>query len=196
MGKPMLMPGNVQRGFTVIELVSVIVLLGIVGTFVLSRFTSPSAFNQGAITDALIAGIRQAQQAALGRSGVTFGIVASADEYRLEVKAGADLLSALSVPSSSVVLQTGTAEALTNPTDSCASGTRFDDGIGGFVIAFDNQGNIDTFDYDANPLPGPQQNGDPLAFDFNGVRICVNDLVAASVCVSPAGYAYEGDCDP
>ncbi len=88
-----------------------------------------------------------------------------------------------------------TAAVLAVPTDSCASGTRFDSDIAGFRIEFDNQGNIATFDYDANPEPGPQATDDPL-FDFNGVRICVNDVVASSVCVSPAGYAYEGNCEP
>lgn len=183
---------RLNHGFTIIEMIAVVVLMGIVGVAVFSRFNSPSSFNELATKDALITGIRQAQQAALGRSNVTFAILAAADEYQFTVKAGTDVLSTLAIPSRDVVLQTGTAAPSAS---TCASGAPFDQGIQGFVIAFDNRGNIASFDYDANPGVA-EVNGDPLVFDFNGVRICVNEVVASSVCVSPAGYAYEGNCDP
>lgn len=186
---------RLNHGFTIIEMIAVVVLLGIVGVVVFSRFSDPSSFNQAAVKDSLITSIRQAQQAALGRSNVTFSIVETADQYQFLVKNGASVLSTQTIASQNIVLQTGTAEALSTATDSCASGTRFDQSVQGFVIGFDRRGNIASFDYDANPST-PELNEDPPSFDFNGVRICVNDLVTASVCVSPAGYAYEGNCDP
>lgn len=186
---------RLNHGFSVIEMIAVVMLLGIVGTVVFSRFSDPTSFNQAAVKDSLVTSIRQAQQAALGRSDVTFSIVQTADEYQFLVKSGANVLTTQTINSQNIVLQTGTAEALSTATDSCASGARFDASVQGFVIEFDSQGNIASFDYDANPM-GPELNEDPPSFDFNGVRICVNDLVTASVCVSPAGYAYEGDCDP
>jgi hypothetical protein len=29
----------------------------------------------------------------------------------------------------------------------------------------------------------------------SAVRICINDSATMSVCVSPSGFAYAGDCD-
>jgi len=183
-----------EAGFTIVELVAVILIASILGMVAFARFISPSAFNEQGTQDALLTSIRQAQQAALGRSDVTFEIGAGAGEYQFVVKTASQELNRTTVSSQGVVLQTGTAAALAVTTDSCASGTRFDESVSGFVIAFDSRGNIATFDYAANPEAGLQSTTDPL-FDFNGVRICVNDSVAASVCVSPAGYAYEGNCE-
>ncbi len=67
-------------GFTIVELVAIIVIIGVLGVVAIARYVSPNAFNEQGAQDALITSIRQAQQAALGRSDVSFEITASADE--------------------------------------------------------------------------------------------------------------------
>lgn len=179
---------NKNPGFTIIELVVVIVLIGIIGLTAFSRFTSPNAFNEAAASDALITTIRAAQQASLGRSSVTFEINTVADDWQFVAKSGGTAISTTTVSTSDVKLETGSAAVLAVPTDSCAAGTSFDTPVNNFVITFDNRGNIASF---SNATVGTEN----ISGTFNGVRICVNDMVEASVCVSPAGYAYSGDCD-
>lgn len=176
------------RGFTLIELVVVIVLMGIVGMMVFSRFTNPNSFNELAAQDTLLTSIRVAQQNALGRSNVTFEINSASGEWQFVAKTGATVITSTSVSSANVKLETGTAAELVVPTNSCSSGTRFDTPVSSFVLAFDSQGNIDSF---SNTTVGLETKSPT----FNGVRICVNDTVESSVCVSPAGYAYSGNCD-
>lgn len=188
-----------RGGFTLVELVAIILLVGIMGVVVISRYTSPNAFNAQGAQDALVATIRQAQQAALGRSEVSFEIIDEANQYRFILCAadpGPDdpdcshtatpasrKLSQTVVSKGGVLLTTGTAATA----DACNATATFDSSVDGLVLLFDTMGNIDTFTYDAIT-----ENNDA---SFNGVRLCLNATVAASVCVSPAGYAYEGACE-
>lgn len=61
------------RGYTLVELVAVLVLLGILSAAVFSRFTSPSVFELQAGRDQVVAAIHSAQQLAMAqRSRVRF----------------------------------------------------------------------------------------------------------------------------
>lgn len=170
-------------GFSLVELVVVIVLLGIVGVVVISRFITPSSFNDVAARDGLAAGIRAAQQAALGRTGVTFEIDSSADSWFFVVKEGANTIRTFEIGNRDLVLETGSAAALSGLT--CATG--YDTALDNFTLSFNSRGNLTNFSNGAI-----NENVDNT---FNGVRICVNDTNALSVCVSRAGYASVGNCD-
>ena len=182
--------GRRPQGFTLVELVAIILLVGIMGVVAISRYTSPNAFNAQGAQDALIATIRQAQQAALGREEVVFEIDSTASEHSFIVKSGGDELSRALASKSGVLLTTGTADADPD-NDSCSTNTLFTDEISTLALEFDAMGNLATFAYNG----GPAEDNDGV-LPFNGVRICVNAVVEASVCVSPAGYAYEGNCEP
>ena len=93
----MKLPGRIN-GFSLIELVSVIILLGIVATVVFPRFSSRDGFAEYAIRDQFISLYRLAQQRAMydhsancysinvdntgfsaQRNGVTFGTIGKID---------------------------------------------------------------------------------------------------------------------
>jgi prepilin-type N-terminal cleavage/methylation domain-containing protein len=173
------------RGFSLVELVVVIVLLGIVGVVVVPRFMAPNAFNALATRDGIVATIRAAQQASIGRSLVTFKIVSTADSYRFLAEAGAGntTIREFEVGSRDLVLKTGS--AVEGSLDTCATG--YDEDLDNFTLTFNGQGSLVNFSN--GPL---NQN---VGSTFNGVRICLNDTDAMSVCVSPLGYAYVGNCD-
>ena len=79
-------------------------------------------------------------------------------------------------------METGSAAASGN---TCAND--FDTAVANdFALTFDRS--ADLVDFTNNTTT------ETVNAAFNGVRICVNDDVSLSVCVSPAGYAYEGDC--
>ncbi len=172
-----------SRGFTIIELVTVIVLIGIVGVAIVARFLTPNAFNEGAAADGIITTIRAAQQAALGRATVTFEINSGSGEWVFEAKDGGSTIRSFEVTADNVILETGSAVASGN---TCPNA--FDTAVAGdFQLAFDNKGNLASFtNGGVTELAGAT---------FNGVRICLNDKVDVSACVSPAGYAYVGNCD-
>lgn len=175
------LPGH--GGFTVVELVIVIILIGIVGAVALTRYMSSSSFNAAGAQDAIITIAHATQQASLGRSNVSFTIQSSGGNWVFAATAGGSALRTATVSTRDVILETGPAAASAN---TCADS--FDNGVANdFELTYDNKGDLIDF----------TNNGGTTSVDgaFNGVRICVNDDVSLSVCVSPAGYAYPGDCD-
>jgi len=159
------------------------VLLGIVGVVVIPRFLAPNAFNEAAAQDGLLATIRAAQQAAIGRATVTFKATSDGNDWTFAALSGATALRTFSVPVSDVKLETGSAASSVN---TCA--TDFNTAVeNDFTLAFKADGNLASFTNDGST--------ETVDATFNGVRVCLNDTVASSVCVSPAGYAYAGNCD-
>jgi len=57
-----------QSGFTLIEMVTVIVILGIMAVAILPRFLGPSNFDSRTASDILISSLRQAQQLAMSKA--------------------------------------------------------------------------------------------------------------------------------
>ena len=64
----MLQRNSQQHGFTLIELVTVITILGLLAVAVVPRITSTSAFETRTVEDQLISAIRQAQQLAMNKA--------------------------------------------------------------------------------------------------------------------------------
>jgi prepilin-type N-terminal cleavage/methylation domain-containing protein len=175
------MPLN--RGFTIIELIVVIVLMGLAGAVIIPRLLEPSTFEITSAQDGMIATIRAAQQAAVGRANVTFQITSDGNDWTFAAMSGATPLRTFQVPTDNVLLETGSAASSGN---TCATG--FDTAVAGdFSLDFKNDGGLQSF---TNNASTENVNG-----SFNGVRICLNDTDAVSACVSPAGYAYAGNCD-
>lgn len=175
--------GRFSKGFSIIELVSVIALIGITSAVIVSRFLNPGTFSNISAQDSLLTVIRAAQQASLGRATVTFEINQVADDWVLEARAGGSPVQIIEIPMNGVVLETGSAVASVN---TCASA--FDTAVAAdFELVFSSKGDLVQFTNNTTT--------ELVDAAFNGVRICVNDSVEFSVCVSPAGYAYAGNCD-
>lgn len=172
-----------HKGFTLIELVVILVLAGVMAAVTIPYFLNPTAFDSMAARDALIGVIRTAQQASLGRSDVVVKIQSIADRWEVLAQQSGTELRRIEFSNKVVVLETGDVIA---SGDTCA--TAFDTAVASdFELAFNNKGDLGSFTNNGSiHAAGPT---------FNGVRLCVDDLDFFSVCVSPAGYAYGGVCD-
>ncbi|MGE4504418.1 MAG: GspH/FimT family pseudopilin [Desulfovibrionaceae bacterium] len=87
-------PRNASRGFTMIEAVVVIIVLGVLAAMVYSPGSSPLGASRKANADALRSHIRYAQSRAM-KSGSTFGINCDGNAYWLFTGNDASVPSAL-----------------------------------------------------------------------------------------------------
>jgi MSHA pilin protein MshC len=178
------LPGSGRgKGFTLVELVIVIVLVSIVAVTAVSRYLTPSAFDAAGVRDGLITTLRAAQQAALGRSNVAATIQGVGDKWVFTANANGSVLQTMDVNSRNMVLATGSALVGAGTCAAALDTPLAND----FRLRYDSQGNLSEF-----VNGGVTQT---VTSAFNGVRVCVNDTAQYSVCVSPSGYAYVGDCD-
>ncbi|HWV15960.1 MAG TPA: type II secretion system protein [Cellvibrio sp.] len=69
---------NRQQGFTLVELICVIIIIGVLSITLLSRFTLSTAANIQASRDDLIAALFFAQQTAMARSNIQLVVTAGA----------------------------------------------------------------------------------------------------------------------
>lgn len=173
-----------QSGYSLVELIIVITLIGIVSVVAMSRMLSRNTFNAPIVRDAIISMARSAQQNAIGHTDVVMTLDVVGNELQLSLEAGTTLLSTATAP-----LQEVTIRADVNETDSCAvtpGETLLGPGAS-LVVEYDALGSL----LQGGPVSGVGYPYVPTA----GMRICINADVLNSVCISPAGYAYAGDCD-
>ncbi len=173
-----------QAGFSLVELIIVITLIGIVSVVAMSRMISGNAFNAPIARDAILSMARAAQQNAIGHTDIVMTLDVVGNELQLTLEAGATVLETATAPLDEVTLR-----ADVNETDSCAAtpGATVLGPGSGMVVEYDALGSL----LQGGPVSGGGYPYDPTA----GMRICINAEVLNSVCISPAGYAYAGDCD-
>lgn len=155
-------PGGRSAGFSLVELIAVLALLGIVAAVVIPRFFNTQSYRDTLLKDHLVAIARFAQQSALGRyhQRVTLELSRPAD-WLFEVKADGVSLKRqrLERGGATLALQAPLAVAV--------------DGATPLVLGYDNLGNLASLNGAA-----PTGNLSFAASDRN-------------VCISLAGYAYE-----
>ncbi|MBQ0732465.1 MAG: type II secretion system protein [Oleispira antarctica] len=158
-----------QQGFTLIELITVIILLGILSAFAISRFPSSQSYSTTIIKNQFIASARLAQQTSLARSSTTSNVTLSisevSEEWNLVIAgAGGDSYTA-KVDKGNEQIRFGT-----NLVSACSALT-----ASPLTLVFDGDGNRI-----------PRQN----------LRVCIDSDIDYELCISPSGYAYEGTCLP
>ncbi len=170
-------------GFTIIELVIVIVIISIISVVALSRILGGNTFSGLILRDQIISLARSAQQSALGRADVIFTITpsASSDTVTLTTSygAGATVINSVEFDLSPIVI-TGSI----NNTDSCSvtAGSAITN-ASPFIMRFDELSDLDVSGFGAGTTV------------TDNVKICLDDRPVDSVCISPGGFAYAGDCD-
>lgn len=173
-----------NSGFTIIEIIVVILVISILGTVVVSRLSDTNSFNGIILRDQIISLARVAQQSSLGRADVELTITpnASGSNVIIEAKAGATVIETASTSIQSLSLKGDVDE-----TASCSEG-------GASTLSNSAPMRIAMVALGDLGDSGVVGSGYPSAVS-SAVRICINDDPALSVCISSAGFAYIGDCD-
>ena len=158
-----------QQGFTLIELITVIILLGILSAFAISRFPSSQGYSTTIIKNQLLASARLAQQTSLSRASsavnVTLTVSEVAGQWNLNVAGGSGINYSAQVERGSEQVRFGTSLVA-----ACSA-------LAAAPLTI-------TFDGDGNQIP------------FQNLRICIDSATDLELCISPSGYAYEGSCIP
>ncbi|MEH6628595.1 MAG: prepilin-type N-terminal cleavage/methylation domain-containing protein [Motiliproteus sp.] len=159
-----------ETGFTLIELISVLLVLSITAVVVLPRFTGTQSYRDLLLNDQLILIARYAQQTALTRhnQGVTLELSVPSSDWLFAVQVDLDNDSVNDLEVKRLELERGSSTLTMNSPSTIAvnSPTRL-------RISYDNLGNLTR---------------------VNGLAVSSNlhfDAGGRSMCLSLAGYAYE-----
>ncbi len=177
------------RGFTMVELVIVIFLVGIISAVAMSRLLEGDIFNASVVRDQIISLARSTQQLALGRSDVALILRTNGDTLELQtVEDFVDENTFTELQSASVDIRSVELAGDVNVATSCSAtpGTSAISNAAPMVIQFNELGDLFR-----GGVVGSV--GYPITAS-TAMRICVNDDPLSSVCLSPAGFAYAGDC--
>ena len=168
------------HGFTVIELVIVILLVGIISAVAMVRALRSDTYNPAITRDQIVSMARSAQQKAIGRSDVELRLQPFGNELRLTIQDSNGVVQTATAPLSEVALR-----ADVNELGSCAAipGASVITPVSPFVLRYDYLGDL--------MQAGPAGSETDVS---TGARICVNASREHSVCLSAVGYAYVGDC--
>jgi len=176
-------PTSRQSGFTIIEIIVTLIILAILSAMIMSRFSGGNDFNGVIIRDQLVSLIRNGRQLSLGRADVSI---------ELEPDGAGENLSVITRDNGGVVnttvldMDSVGLSGDVNETDDCATtngGNNITNGST-FTLNFGDLG-----DLDASGVTGSE------VAVTSALRVCIDNTPNISVCVSPAGFAYVGNCD-
>lgn len=181
---------NKQRGFTVVELVIAIMIIGIISAVAVSRLLEGDVYNASVVRDQVISLSRAAQQQALGRSDVA--IIIRPNGTDLEIRTVEDFVDVNTYTQrqfSSIDMRSVVMAGDVNITASCSSpvSTNTLSNANPMVIQFDELGDL----YRGGVTSAA---GYPVTVT-TGMRLCINDDPLVSICFSPAGFPFRGDCE-
>ncbi|HDZ09345.1 pilus assembly FimT family protein [Pseudohongiella sp.] len=176
-------PRSHSVGFSIIELVIVVLLIGIVSAVAMARILRSDTYNPIIARDQLVSIARSAQQKAIGRTDVSLQIQPIGNNLQFRIEDDTGVVESIDVDLAEVI-----PSGDTNQLASCSV-------VGGasvislstpMVIYYNKLG--DLLEGGVVGSPGyPQE-------VTSGARVCINNDPVMSVCLSAAGYAYVGDC--
>ena len=156
-----------SNGFTLVELIIVIIILGIVSTFAASRFTGTSSFSTFSAQEQAISVIRQIQV-----NRMQSNVSAANDSFRLAINS--DCLGSVTACNLSLENSTQRQQA-----EARSDHVREND------ISFSPANTVVDFDLLGNPSISA------------GVNITINSTSSnnsAQICINSQGYVSEGAC--
>lgn len=168
-----------HHGFSIIEIVVVLAILGIMSVVITSRVLRADTYNAAIARDQIISMARTAQQKAIGRNDVGLTLQGAGDNLNINISDSTGVIQSVRFSRSSV-----DAQADVNVLSSCSvlpAGTTVTD-MAPFVLRYTHLGDL---------LEGGVGGVTAVA---TGARVCINNDPSMSVCISSTGYAYEGDC--
>ena len=172
-------------GFTLIEMVVTLVIIGVIGAVTISRFAGSDSFTAYILRDQIISLSRNAQQSSLGRPDVTLLVRPSLDGETVKITTATSGSPILSI---SLDIDAVTISGDVNETESCATEPASPSlttitNAAPFTLNYGELGDLEPSGFGAGTAV------------TSGVRICLNRRAEDSVCISPSGFAYAGDCD-
>ena len=177
------------HGYSMVELVIAIFIIGIISAVAMSRMLEGDIFNASVVRDQIMSLARSTQQHALGRPDVALILRTNGDELELQtVEEFVDENTFTELQAATIDIRSVELAGDVNVTDSCGT-TPGTDAIGNtepMVIQFNELGDLFR-----GGVVGSV--GYPITAS-TAMRICVNDDPLNSVCLSPAGFAFAGDC--
>lgn len=179
-----------HAGFSIIEMVIAIVIVGIIAAVATSRLLQGDAYNAAVVRDQIISLARNAQQQALGRSDVAMIIRPNGNYLDIRTVEGfVDINTYTGMQSSSIDMRSVVMAGDVNVTGSCSGplSTNTLSNVSPMVVQFDELGDL-------------YRGGVTTAIGYpvtvtTGMRLCLNDDPNASICFSPAGFPFIGDCE-
>ena len=164
-----------QNGFTLIELIAVIVLIGILSAVALSRFADTGLYQQALFVDKLQAYLRLTQQIAMAQTAGLKPI-----DNRVEIAASFNLRQlAESQWQVTIINSSGEKQyQLQNDADFLINQQPLAAGIN-FSLGFDADG-----DLIASNFPKP----------FTVTQSIALTAGSQAFCITPTGFSYEGSC--
>ena len=129
-------------GFTIIELVAVVLLVGILASLTVGRLTDSALFDARIAADVIIAELRAVQQLSMGRSLVSIRIGTDGAAITISQLVSGAATSTRSFPTNEVAITAG----------SVGSGTSCGSISSTIILNFDSAGEIETVDDDGFPI--------------------------------------------
>lgn len=168
---------NSKKGFTLIELVAVIVVISILSAVGIGLLSGTDQYAARLASDRWLAGFRLAQRLSLQKQSPSNLVVTtvsnSTDQWNMSIDQGATNLSQFSIDKVGLVAYGST----TNFLASCDSLS---------PLTFPLTINFNGY--------GDSVSGSRVQVSTNQ-RICFVGATTQQLCISPSGYAYEGSCE-
>jgi type II secretory pathway pseudopilin PulG len=159
-------------GFTLVELISVLVVAGASTTLVMSRFADTSTFDERLASDQILSIARTAQQLGFSRSSVELFFQDTGSELKVAARVGGVEQTSRTFPKSEVTIMVDGTSTGGNP-GVCSSLTS------PITLQFDSNAEV------SGAYPSGNYN--------QGFPICLNGNTP-NLCISPAGFAHLGSC--
>ncbi len=167
-----------MKGFTLLELVIVMILISIISALGVGLFSSTSAFDARLASDQWLGSLRLSQKLALLKQHpsqlLTFTASQDSQQWEISVAQGGSELNAMNIDRNRVELRSST----TDFASSCATLPLTSFPLVLYVNGYGDQVDASRVQLSAN------------------TRLCFVATETVELCISPSGYAYGGACLP